>query len=86
MAASDGTRGRRQGEKVIITIVTLPLTGPGESGSPLQSVKCIPKELVSVRGQEGEYLADRGSTKGSMLPLVGHETLQWNQRGDSCRH
>jgi hypothetical protein len=34
-------------KRLILPIVTLPLTGTScKSGSPLQSVKCIPKELT----------------------------------------
>ena len=43
----DGTSERRQGERLILPIFTLPLTGTScKSGSPLQSVKCIPQELT----------------------------------------
>lgn len=66
MEQEEEDRARR----LLLPIVILPLTGQVKSGSPLQSVKCIPKELACVRGQEGEHLADRGSTKGSMLPLL----------------
>jgi hypothetical protein len=67
VARLDGTRRRRQGEKINITHRHF-----AADRQVLQERVAVAVGEVHSWGidQEGEYLADRGSTKGSMLPLL----------------